>query len=122
MFQLCQRPVLFILSEILACNGCEEKRIAEEKGSFHEGVPAITVIVDIMPSQALALSLERRQESCFILESAISTVIVVREGFLNQVMFASKIGANLHRRWKVTLFWRVFWRQLRFMEFATPNL
>ncbi len=26
--------------------GREEKRIAEEMGSFHEGVPAITIILD----------------------------------------------------------------------------
>ena len=27
--------------------GEEEKRLAEERGSFHDGVPAISVIVDV---------------------------------------------------------------------------
>ena len=35
-----------MLLSSMAEAGREEKRIAEEKGSFHEGVPAITVIVD----------------------------------------------------------------------------
>ena len=35
-----------MLLSSMAEAGCEEKRIAEEKGSFHEGVPAITVIMD----------------------------------------------------------------------------
>ena len=34
------------LQSSMAAAGQEEKRIAIEKGSFHEGVPAITVIVD----------------------------------------------------------------------------
>ena len=34
------------LRSSMAEAGQQEKRIAEEKGSFHEGVPAITVIVD----------------------------------------------------------------------------
>ena len=34
------------LHSSMAEAGQQEKRIAEEKGSFHEGVPAITVIVD----------------------------------------------------------------------------
>ena len=62
------------------------KTYSKEKGSFHEGVPAITVIVD--GGWSKRSQLERRQESCYILESAISTVIVVPEGFLNQAMFA----------------------------------
>ena len=44
MFQLCQWKEKLL--QAMAEAGCEEKRIAEEKGSFHEGVPAITVIVD----------------------------------------------------------------------------
>ena len=34
------------LTESMAEAGREEKRPAEEKGDFHEGVPAITVVVD----------------------------------------------------------------------------
>ena len=34
------------LAESMLEAGKEEKRLAEERGSFHEGVPAITVIVD----------------------------------------------------------------------------
>ena len=34
------------LLESMATAGREEKRLAEENGSYHEGVPAITVIVD----------------------------------------------------------------------------
>ena len=34
------------LLESMAAAGREEKRLAEENGSYHEGVPAITVIVD----------------------------------------------------------------------------
>lgn len=34
------------LTESMAAAGREEKQMAEEKGHFHEGVPAITVIVD----------------------------------------------------------------------------
>lgn len=34
------------LQESMAKAGREEKRLAEKKGSYHEGVPAITVIVD----------------------------------------------------------------------------
>ena len=34
------------LQEVMADAGREEKRLAEERGDFHEGVPAITVIVD----------------------------------------------------------------------------
>ncbi len=34
------------LAESMREAGKEEKRLAEEKGSFHEGVPAICVVVD----------------------------------------------------------------------------
>lgn len=34
------------LVESMAEAGREEKRLAEERGDYHEGVPAITVIVD----------------------------------------------------------------------------
>ena len=34
------------LMESMREAGREEKRLAEERGSFHEGIPAITVIVD----------------------------------------------------------------------------
>jgi len=34
------------LNEEMIAAGKEEKRIAEEKGDYHEGVPAITVVVD----------------------------------------------------------------------------
>ena len=34
------------LTKSMAEAGAEEKRLAEERGSFHEGVPAITVVVD----------------------------------------------------------------------------
>ena len=34
------------MQEQMAKAGQEEKRLAEERGSYHEGVPAITVIVD----------------------------------------------------------------------------
>ena len=34
------------LEEVMAEAGKEEKRLAEERGDYHEGVPAITVIVD----------------------------------------------------------------------------
>ena len=34
------------LQESMAAAGKEEKRLAEESGSYHDGVPAITVIVD----------------------------------------------------------------------------
>ena len=34
------------LQESMAAAGKEEKRLAEERGEYHEGVPAITVIVD----------------------------------------------------------------------------
>ena len=34
------------LKEVMAEAGKEEKRLAEERGDYHEGVPAVTVIVD----------------------------------------------------------------------------
>lgn len=34
------------LQKAMAAAGQEEKRLAEERGDYHEGVPAITVIVD----------------------------------------------------------------------------
>ena len=34
------------LLETMAEAGREEKKLAEERGSYHQGVPAITVIVD----------------------------------------------------------------------------
>ena len=33
-------------NQVYGGGGAEEKRLAEERGSFHEGVPAITVVVD----------------------------------------------------------------------------
>ncbi len=34
------------LQEAMTAAGKEEKRVAEERGDYHEGVPAITVILD----------------------------------------------------------------------------
>ncbi len=34
------------LNEEMIAAGREEKRLAEERGDYHEGVPAITVVVD----------------------------------------------------------------------------
>ena len=34
------------LHESMAAAGKEEKRLAEHRGDYHQGVPAITVIVD----------------------------------------------------------------------------
>ena len=34
------------LKQVMVEAGKEEKRLAEERGDFHEGVPVITVIVD----------------------------------------------------------------------------
>ncbi len=34
------------LMDVMAMAGKEEKRLDEERGDYHQGVPAITVIVD----------------------------------------------------------------------------
>ena len=68
----------------------EEKKLAVAKNSYHDGVPAISVIVDAgwskrshkhsyNASQGSALSLGLRQKSCYMLVSEISFVAYVEE-------------------------------------------
>ena len=96
------------LQEAMAEAGLEEKRLAEERGVFHEGVPAINVILDcggwIMRSQrhsynaesSMAIiisSLARRQESYCTLVYATTTAVHVLRICPKS---ASRIGKNPH--------------------------
>ena len=115
------------LHSSMAEAGQQEKRIAEEKGSFHEGVPAITVIVDGGWSKRShkhtynAKSGVGRRESCCSLEYEINTAMPVPLTFRRKTMCASEIGVHHHLRWRRTLSWRGFRRLSGCTEFATHS-
>lgn len=118
------------LQESMAEAGREEKRLAEENGSYHEGVPAITVIVDgsahtntrIMPSQVWPSSLGRQLARFCMLVYATSTAMHVPGGFHRKTMPATRTGLPLLPRWKLTSFWRGLCRLRRCTEFAISDL
>ena len=101
------------LHESMIEAGKEEKRLAEQNGEYHHGVPAISVIVDrgwskrahnIHTTQNLALAflLVGTLESYSLLMFRISTVHLVLEVFQQKNTNATKTGRNLHQRWKQT--------------------
>ncbi len=80
-----------MLLSSMAEAGQEEKKIAEENGRFHEGVPAITVIVDggwskrshkhsYNAKSGVAIIIGKEQESYYSLEFGISTAMPVPLG------------------------------------------
>ncbi len=92
--------------------GKEEKLLAEERGSFHEGVPAITVIVDggwskrshkhsyNANSGAAIIYWERKQESFYTLVCKTSFVQLVLWRYPRTSTNASEIGMLHLPRWK----------------------
>lgn len=73
------------LQQSMAEAGQEEKRLAEEKGKYHEGVPAITVMVDglsvptsipIMRNQVWPSSLGKRRVDSYTSGYVTSSVIL----------------------------------------------
>ena len=122
----------FELQQSMAEAGQEEKRLAEERGSNHEGAPAITVIVDggglsahintpIMPNLVWPSLLGKRLVDCFTLGCVTSSVKHVPEGFHKKTTLVTRTGVRPHLRWRRTLSWRGFWRLRKCMDFATPN-
>ena len=93
------------LQEAMAVAGKEEKRLAEERGVIHEGVPAITVVLDggwSMRSQVWPSSLARRQESCCTLVYVTNTAVHVLRTCPKRVISGSRIGKNPHLKWSQT--------------------
>ena len=119
------------LQELMRQAGREERRIAIEKNSFHEDVPAITVIVDggwskrahkhsYNAKSGVGIILARRQERCYTWVFAISTVMHVPGR--SHTKSATKTGHNPLLRWKLIYFWMVFWKLKEFTGCDTPDL
>ena len=112
--------------------GKEEKRLAEEGGSYHDGVPAICVIVDGGWSK-------RSHKHSYNANSGVGIILGKATGKLLHIgvrnkfctacsrniprkhMTATKIGMPLLRKWKSTSLWRGLSKQKRYMDSATPN-
>ncbi len=93
--------------------GIEEKKLAIEKGDFHEGVPAITVVVDggwisaptsthTMRSQVSPSLLGRKPGKYCILELGTSIVVHVPKMCPSKINDASSIGKHLPQKWNST--------------------
>ena len=104
------------LQEAMAVAGKEEKRLAEERGIFHEGVPAITVVLDggwskrshkhtynaksgvaIIIGKETGKLLHKLQ-----LVYATSTAVHVLRTCPKRVISASRIGKNPNLKWSQT--------------------
>ena len=101
--------MLQILLSSMAEAGQEEKKIAEENGRFHEGVSAVTVIVDggwskrshkhsYNANQEWQSSLAKKPESCCLSEIGTSTAMPVTLGWKEKDMPVSAIGILHHQR------------------------
>ena len=113
--------------------GKEEKRLAEEGDSYHDGVPAICVIADGGWSK-------RSHKHSYNANSGVGIILGKATGKLLHIgvrnkfctacsrniprkhMTATKIGMPLLRKWKSTSLWRGLSKQKRYMDSATPNL
>ena len=112
--------------------GEEEKRMAEERGSFHDGIPSVTVIVDGGWSKC-------SHKHSYNANSGVGIIVGKETGKLLHIgvwnrfaqpahrispkksMHALKIGKLLRQKWKRTSLWRVSSMQRRYMVFDTPN-
>ena len=99
----------------------EEKRIAIEKGSFHEGVPAIDVVLDggwckrthkhyynAKSGEAIIIGLETGK--LLHVGVRISIVVLVKlqrnKAKNHRTMSVKRTGKEHLHQWKRTLFWR----------------
>ena len=107
-----------ILLSSMAEAGQEEKKIAKENGRFHEGVPAVTVIVGpsapintaIMPNKEWQSSLAKKLENCCLSESETSSAMPgKREGSCLFPQSSSEMETD------------IVVEGFECMEFVTPN-
>lgn len=118
------------LFDSMAEAGKEEKRLAEERSQYHEGVPAITVVVDGGWSK-------RSHKHSYNANSGVGIIIGKETGKLLHIgvrnKFCSactrKIPRDKHVCWsqsssemETDIIWRGFWRQRGCMVSATYNL
>ena len=101
------------LQEAMAVARKEEKRLAEERGIFHEGVPAITVVLDggwskrshkhsYNAKSGVAIIIGKETEKLLHLVYATSTAVHVLRTCPKRVISASRIGKNPHLKWSQT--------------------
>ena len=117
------------LQESMAEAGQKEKQLAEMRKEYHEGVPAITVIVDGGWSK-------RSHKHSYIAKSGVAIIIgaetrkILYIGVRNKycAACARNIPPDKHKcyrsrlpRWRLTLSWRGFWRQSGCMEFVIQS-
>jgi hypothetical protein len=110
--------------------GEEEKRLAVERGDYHQDVPAITVVVDggwskrshkhsYNAKSGVAIIIGQETGKLFFLVCATNIAQPAHRGFLLKNIAATGIGAVLHLRWKLILFWKVSRRLSKCMECDT---
>ncbi len=104
--------------------GREERWLAETRNEYHEGVPAITVIVDGGWSK-------RSHKHSYNAKSGVAIIIgaetrkILYIGVRNTSLLTSTdvtgIGMSHLPRWRPTLSWRGLWRQSKCMEFVIQS-
>ena len=119
----------------------EEKRLGEEKGDYHEPIPATTVIIhgswskrshehSYNAKSGVAIIMGKRWASCCTLVWAISTAVHALKASPKIKANATKNGMPLHLKWKHIILkgftqWKKvhalqWWqRQLRVLNFNT---
>ena len=114
------------LQESFVKAGREEKRLAEMRKEYHDGVPAITVIVDEDGAKSLTSTLTTPSQewqssvggrSCTLV-CTTNTVHPVHKTFLLKITSATGTGASHPLRWRLTLSWIGFWRRNRCTKFV----
>ena len=96
---------------------------------YHDGVPAITVIVDGgWSKRSHKHSYNAKSEVAIIIGAELgrscslvcttNTVHPVHETFLLKITSATGTGASHPLRWRLTLSWRGFWRRNGVTEFV----
>ena len=114
------------LLKSMADTGAEEKWLAIERGEYHEGIPAITVIVDGGWSK-------RSHKHSYNANSGVGIILGKETGRLLYLGVRNKyrsacaqgipqdvflIGLLPPPKWRRTSFWRGFWRLSGYMEFG----
>ena len=101
-----------------------------EKGCYHEGVPAMTVIIDggwskmshkhsYNAKSGVAIILGKETGKLLYMRFATSIANLVLDRFQRRNTIVSKTGADHLLRWRRTSFWRGFWKLRRCTVFVT---
>ena len=99
-----------MLEEAMIEVGRTEKRFTEQRGDFHQGIPAITVVVDGEWSKRSRKHSYNAKSGVGVIFGQITGKLLhigvrnkyctaVRWGYHKISMCASKIGTLLHQRW-----------------------